>query len=276
MSKLTDVPGGERPSADRGVRWQREAEYFNALEYNAAPLDPLTIRRYQECRRPWLSAEYPFWAMGDLNGKRVLDIGCGDGTRAILLGLKGAEVIGVDLSEQAIESANRRASLHGVAQKVGFQCCPLEEFTPPGAFDIIAGWNILHHLIPELRGFLTGIQRFGKRDCRYVFYEPVNLSNLLRRVRTALPVPVEGTPDERPLETEELAIVQDVFREVKTVYFNFFIRMFSRFVLAGANYENASSAKRRLHEMFGRMDWLLIEKWGLRALGSTAAIVCRQ
>jgi SAM-dependent methyltransferase len=278
LNSPSQPPGAQAPppAADRGERWQREAEYFNAIEYSAAPIHPLTIQRYRECRRPWLSAEHPFWAMGDVAGKRILDIGCGDGTRSILLGLKGAEVLGADLSEEAIEAARRRASVHGVANRVHFHCGPLEDFAPSGKFDVIAGWNILHHLIPELKNFLDGIQRFGNPDCLYVFYEPVNLSAALRRLRVALPVPVEGTPDERPLEREELDIVRSVFPEVRVAYFNFFVRLFSRFVLGNAGYENAPPLKRRLHEAFGRMDWLLIQTCGLRGLSSTAAIVCRR
>jgi 2-polyprenyl-3-methyl-5-hydroxy-6-metoxy-1,4-benzoquinol methylase len=267
----------QQPSASssREERWAKETEYFDAVEYERAPLHALTIERYRQCQRPWFSAEYPFWAMGDVTGKHILDIGCGDGTRSILLGLKGARVLGVDLSPRAVEAANHRARLHGVDDRVEFICCPLEQFTPKQNFDIIVGWNILHHLIPELTGFLANIQRFGNPGCLYVFYEPVNLSPALRRVRLSLPVPVAGTPDERPLEQPELDIVGHAFSRVDIVYFGFFVRLLSRYVLRNGSYELSSRLRRFAHECFGRLDYVLIRKLGFSKLASTAAILCR-
>jgi SAM-dependent methyltransferase len=262
-------------STSRTERWARETDYFDAVAYDQTPLDPLTIERYRHCRRPWLSAEHPFWAMGDVAGKNILDIGCGDGTRSILLGLRGARVTGVDLSPRAVEAANHRARLHGVEDRVQFICCPLEEFTPQQNFDVIVGWNILHHLIPELTGFLATIQYFGNPGCLYVFYEPVSLSPALRRVRLSLPVPVAGTPDERPLEPAEIEIIRQSFSRVDMVYFSFFVRLFSRFILRNGSYETSTRFRRFAHECLGKMDHFLIRTLGWAKLASTAAILCR-
>ncbi len=262
-------------STTRAERWNKETEYFDSVEYDEAPLSSLTIDRYRQCLRPWLSAEYPFWAMGDVAGKNILDIGCGDGTRSILLALKGARVLGVDLCSRAVEVANHRAREHGVEGSARFICSPLEEFTPEQNFDIIVGWNILHHLIPELTGFLGNVQRFGTPDCLYVFYEPINLSPALRRLRLTLPVPVAGTPDERPLEAKELALIRGAFAKVDVAYFGFFVRLFSRFVLKNGNYENSSILRRRVHELLGGLDQLLVQKAGCTRLGSTVVILGR-
>ena len=46
----------------------------------------------------------------DLDGKRVLDIGCGIGGPAFLLASKhGARVVGIDIEQPLIEKATRRA-----------------------------------------------------------------------------------------------------------------------------------------------------------------------
>jgi 2-polyprenyl-3-methyl-5-hydroxy-6-metoxy-1,4-benzoquinol methylase len=260
------------PSATRDERWEREAKYFASIEYDCNPIPHETIERYERCRCPFHSAEYPFVLLGDVRGKRILDIGCGDGTRSILLALRGAQVVGIDLSKQAIAAARARADSHAVSEAAEFICCPLELYTPDCAFDIIIGWNILHHLISELPGLLFRIQSFGKPDCSYLFYEPINLSPLLRRVRLMMPVPVVGTPDERPLETPELEIIRGSFYRVDIVYFGFAVRLFSRFILKNSNYEQSSRTRRFAHDALGHLDWFLLRALHLSKLASMAAI----
>ncbi len=48
-------------------------------------------------------------ALGDVAGRRVLDVGCGDGTYAIALAEEGARVVGADLSAEMTRSAQARA-----------------------------------------------------------------------------------------------------------------------------------------------------------------------
>ena len=48
-------------------------------------------------------------ALGDVRGRRVLDIGCGEGRFSRLLTGLGAEVTGIDLTESLIERARSLA-----------------------------------------------------------------------------------------------------------------------------------------------------------------------
>jgi 2-polyprenyl-3-methyl-5-hydroxy-6-metoxy-1,4-benzoquinol methylase len=43
--------------------------------------------------------------VGDVEGKRILDIGCGEGYFSIILATVGAKVMGVDLSDALIRAA---------------------------------------------------------------------------------------------------------------------------------------------------------------------------
>lgn len=52
--------------------------------------------------------------IGDVRGKRVLEVGCGDGALAVELAKRGADVTGVDASERMIDAARKRAQDDGV------------------------------------------------------------------------------------------------------------------------------------------------------------------
>ncbi len=49
--------------------------------------------------------------MGDVNGKRILDLGCGEGGYSRELTKRGAELVAVDCSKKAIEYSVKLAKL---------------------------------------------------------------------------------------------------------------------------------------------------------------------
>src|SRR3954451_12680908 len=53
--------------------------------------------------------------LGITKGLKVLDLGCGDGTTAIPEARLGADVLGVDIAQNLVDSGNRRASEQGLA-----------------------------------------------------------------------------------------------------------------------------------------------------------------
>ena len=52
---------------------------------------------------------------GDVSGRRVLDVGCGNGDLAIGLWKRGAIVTGIDVSREMIKAAKARARRQGAA-----------------------------------------------------------------------------------------------------------------------------------------------------------------
>jgi SAM-dependent methyltransferase len=52
--------------------------------------------------------------LGDIAGRDVLDLGCGDGTTALPAARKGATVVGVDIARNLVEAGNRRAAHEGL------------------------------------------------------------------------------------------------------------------------------------------------------------------
>src|SRR5687768_4599878 len=50
-----------------------------------------------------------------VKGMKVLDVGCGDGTTAIPMAKRGAEVLGVDIARNLVKAGNERVKKEGLA-----------------------------------------------------------------------------------------------------------------------------------------------------------------
>ena len=257
------------------ARWQREAEFFDRdaeiqLE-RIRRVDPFTLERYGRLRRPWFNKEYRFRVLGALEGKSVLDVGCGDGTNAVTFAKLGASVTGIDISPKSIELAKKRMAINGVDERVRFECAPLEVARfADSSFDIIWGDAILHHLIPELDDVLGRLMRWAKPGAVIMFAEPVSLSATMRRLRRAMPISTDATPDERPLEPAEIDILRSHLPDLRVRYFSTFER-FNRFVLQDRyDYEASSRPRRAIASALALADYLLLSVPPLRVLAGTA------
>ena len=63
------------------------------------------VRRGADVAREWLNNPAFLAFIGDLRGRRVLDMGCGEGYNTRILARGGASMTGVDLSERMIALA---------------------------------------------------------------------------------------------------------------------------------------------------------------------------
>jgi ubiquinone/menaquinone biosynthesis C-methylase UbiE len=83
-----------------------------------------------------------------LRGKKVLDVGCGDGSYPVLYSLLGAEVWAFDLSPVAVEIGKRSAEANGVSDRCKFSIQNASSMSYGDAvFDIIVFQRSLHHVI---------------------------------------------------------------------------------------------------------------------------------
>ncbi|WP_224364827.1 class I SAM-dependent methyltransferase [Hyalangium versicolor] len=260
----------------RAERWVSEAAFFDRLAEvklrGVSPVEPEVVRRYAGRLRPWFHKEFRFELLGELHGQHVLDVGCGDGTNAILLASRGARVTGIDISPRSIRLATERARMAGVEDRVRFLCSPLEvaEF-PENSFDVIWGDGILHHLIPELETVLERLVQWAKPGARVVFSEPLSLSSMLRRLRAHIPIHDGATPDERPLQASELEVILGKLPGARLRHFAL-LSWFNRFVLRGSTYERASEARRLVVGVLHAADYALLSLPVLRKLGSMVVI----
>lgn len=261
------------PAADpREARWREEASFFDAhAPAEVRGIDPRVAVRYARARRFWFNKEYRFRILGPLAGHRVLDVGCGMGDNAILLALAGAEVTGVDVSPRSVEIAERRARATGLPVAPRFVCAPIETADlPAGAFDVVWGDGVLHHVIPELDGVLGRLRALARPGGRFVFSEPVNRAPALRRLRAALPIPADGTPGERPLEEAELEIVRRHVPDLALRPFGLLGRA-NRFVVP-RGYEGAPLARRVLANALCAADWAILSAGPVGRAGGMAVL----
>lgn len=108
-------------------------------------------------------------------GKRVLDIGCGDGTMGKILLERRNEVYGVDISTTAVEMANRKG--------IGARVVDVEDESLPfsdGFFDVVVAAEVIEHLY-DTAGFLREIKRVVTANGYLVLTTP-NLASLGRRL----------------------------------------------------------------------------------------------
>jgi 2-polyprenyl-3-methyl-5-hydroxy-6-metoxy-1,4-benzoquinol methylase len=257
--------------SDKNERWEREAAFFDqkAREERASGLliSSATVSRYAGAHHNEFPAEYRFIELGSLQGKRVLDIGCGDGRSTVLLALLGAEVTGIDISPDAIEVAKERAIANNTSSRTTFICSPLEiAQIDDGSFDVIWCDAFLHHVIPDLEQILITMKRWLVSGGSIVITEPVSLSKTFRALRLALLPAPDATPDERPLEPSELALISRIFPHSKARYFGFLSRA-AWPVLPNGNYELAAEWRQGIFRSASVLDQVAFSR-GFRSLSS--------
>lgn len=261
------------------ARHSREAEFFDGFyAENATTYDPRVLERYRRLSaRGLYSKEYRIAQVGDLTGRRVADIGCGAGENAVLLALLGAHVTGLDVSPVAVEKAKALAASAGVSDRVDVRVQSFEDFEAgEGAFDVVWVDAFLHHMLPVLDATMVSLVKLLKPGGLMVIAEPIRLSGLARSIRPLVPIPVDATPDERPLQDEELALIGRHLEIVATRRFNGVARVGLR-ALVAKGYEEAAGWRRALCDASAYADRVLLSLPGLgRFLAGGIAVVARK
>jgi SAM-dependent methyltransferase len=177
--------------------------------------------------------------IGDVRGRDVLDLGCGNGFLSVLLAQQGAKVLAVDTSRQATENARRLAEANGVEgdmEVVELDARRLEELGR--SFDVVTGTYVLHHIEP-FEPFAATLRAVMAPGARGVFYENSARNRLLMFCRTAFTgrfgIPKYGDREEAPLAPAEIAVLGQWFDEVVVHYPNFvFLSLAPTYLLRGS------------------------------------------
>lgn len=117
---------------------------------------------------PWMPTENELRLLGDVRGRRILELGCGGGQCSIAFARQGASATGIDLSDEQIAFARRLAAQHGVA--VDFQqgdAADLGRFAA-ASFDVVFSAYALHY-VAAIERCLAGAARVLRPGGRLVF-----------------------------------------------------------------------------------------------------------
>ena len=110
----------------------------------------------------------------DLKGTRILDAGCGTGVLSRMLDERGAEVVGVDISDKLIEVAKNRSRSH---RNIEYFAGDMKEQSF-GNFDFIIAMDSLIHYSTE--DVISSIADFSKRANNSVLFTVIPSTFALR------------------------------------------------------------------------------------------------
>jgi len=195
----------------------KEAKFFDSI----AASRPLNLSQIidRDTDFPYVTpagSRYLDKFFGSLEGKRVLDVGCGAGLSTVLLAKKGGRVTAFDVSERYLEMARERIRINGVedriewigkmgAEKLGF---------PDDSFDVVYGGHVLHHT--KLDCSVPEIARVMRSGARGAFVETLGTNPIFTFVRSHVAghfgIPKLSNETEYPLRAKELKFIADHFR----------------------------------------------------------------
>lgn len=122
------------------------------------------VREADDCE-PWAFSD-EIHGYSTSAGKRVLDVGCGNGYVLAQYAKFGADVAGVDLTQTAIDLSNKRFALAGL--KGDFRVTDGERLPfPDASFDIACSMGVLHH-IEDPRPMIAEMRRVLKPGGRII------------------------------------------------------------------------------------------------------------
>lgn len=188
-----------------GVEVERSAGEAQKVSIDNLIVDEKNINRYiSPPKETSYYLEYSYFLLGDVKGKTVLDYGCGTGNNSLVLAKRGANVIGIDISPDLLEIAEKRMAANDITGNTKFLVGSAHDLPiPDESVDIVFGIAILHHL--ELEESSKEVFRVLKKGGRAIFQEPVRNSKFVKFIRNLIPYEQPDiSPFERPLTDAEL------------------------------------------------------------------------
>ncbi|MDP1766973.1 MAG: bifunctional 2-polyprenyl-6-hydroxyphenol methylase/3-demethylubiquinol 3-O-methyltransferase UbiG [Methylotenera sp.] len=148
--------------------------------------DDLELQKFGELAHKWWDKNSEFkplheinplrlsWIDGlvNLQGKRVLDVGCGGGILSESMHFRGADVTGIDLGEKALNVAKLHQFESG--SKVDYRYISVEQLASeqPASFDVVTCMEMLEH-VPDPAAIVAACAKLVKPGGS-VFFSTIN------------------------------------------------------------------------------------------------------
>jgi 2-polyprenyl-6-hydroxyphenyl methylase/3-demethylubiquinone-9 3-methyltransferase len=150
--------------------------------------DPKELAKFSELAHKWWDPESEFrplhqinplrlgWieqCAGPLDGRRIVDVGCGGGILSEAMARKGAQVLGVDLAERSLKVAQLHAMEAGI-DNVQYREVAAEVLADeqPGQFDIVTCMEMVEH-VPDPSSIIAACAKLVKPG-GWVFLSTLN------------------------------------------------------------------------------------------------------
>jgi SAM-dependent methyltransferase len=241
---------------------RRSAE--EARNFLLVPFTRSQIERYLDppANTPY-GLEYAFHLVGDVRGKRVLDLGCGKGENLVVLAERGGSVIGIDISADLVRLAETR--IHASAVKANLAVASAYQTgLPDESVDIIFCAALIHHLdIPRVREEML---RILKRGGFVVLLEPIRFSRLYDWFRKLLPSRENVSEYEHPLTRSEFDYMVSGFSAENLRYFRLPFVPLTQWLLRG----------KMNRFVYSLSAWLIAKVPALQRFATSAAVRLRK
>jgi SAM-dependent methyltransferase len=194
-------------------RIQNERVFHDAWA-DSEDVEKIDVRASNEvCTAPEM--RYITQCLGNIKGKRLLDVGCGLGEASVYFAMQGADVTSSDLSQGMLDATTRLAHVNGVSVKQHVASAEDMQLTSDAKFDIIYAGNLLHHV--DIEETITRVKPHLADGGVFVTWDPLAYNpaiNVYRSIATDV-----RTPDEHPLTWDDIKLFHTHFRTVETRYF---------------------------------------------------------
>ena len=152
-----------------------------------ANYDPAELAKFSALAHRWWDPTSEFRPLHDINplrlahierlangleGRRVVDVGCGGGILAEAMAARGARVTGIDLAEKPLKVAMLHR--YETGSEIDYRCISAEDLAAeaPQAFDLVTCMEMLEH-VPDPASTVRACARLAKPGGQ-VFFSTIN------------------------------------------------------------------------------------------------------
>ena len=216
VNSLAEQAGFTTPTGAAGSRLDVERRFHDAWA-ESENVEDIDVRGSNEvCTAPEM--RYIVKRLGNLRGKRLLDVGCGLGEASVYFAMRGADVTSSDLSQGMLDATTRLAEANGVSIRQHLASAEDMGLATTDKFDVIYAGNLLHHV--DIDATLSRIKPHLADEGVLITWDPLAYNpaiNVYRAMATEV-----RTPDEHPLKWSDIGLFRRHFSDVETRYFWFF------------------------------------------------------